>query len=809
MFSFYKNVAKLLINSQIKLYLHTFSLKMRKYHRFIHSIRQLAVVSLTGLMVSCAMTKYVPDGEYMLDKVGVECENERVDVATLSSYVRQNPNAKWFNLVKVPLGIYSLAGRDTSKWINRALQRIGEAPVLYDRTMTERSKQEISMALQNMGYLGATVDAKETFKKSKVRLTYKLNTGDVYRVKSLTLDVKDTAIARHIGSISGRTLLREGMVLNINRLDNERKRLTDYLQNRGYYKFVKDFITYTADTVSGDKQVALTMHVNQYGDENDQLVDHPIYRIGDVNVITEFDIANISPERLANFNRTEYRDMAYYYKKSLPLRPRIFAENCFIEEGELYNAFRLQRTYTSMARLGALKYSNIHFVERTKATDAPSKEKTLDVFILTEPASLQSFSAELEGTNTVGDLGAAASLTYQHQNLFRGSETFSFKVRGAYEAISGLQGYSTDNYKEYGVEMSLNFPRFMFPFLSSDFKRRIRASSEVSVRYNTQERPEFSRRVASASWSYRWSQRQRINHKIDLLDVNYVYMPSISPTFRDEYLNNVAANSILKYNYEDLFIARLGYGYSYTSATGAGGTVDPNKTSFSIRTNIESAGNLLRLISNTIYERKTANGQYALGNIAYAQYVKGDFDYTHHFVIDYRNTIAFHFGFGIAYPYGNSTILPFEKRYFSGGANSVRGWSVRSLGPGSYAGKDKHIDFINQSGDLKIDLSLEYRTFMFWKLNGAIFVDAGNIWTLRSYAEQPGGQFRFNTFLKQMAVAYGLGLRLNLDYFILRFDGGMKAINPAFPTSSKEHYPILHPNFDRDFTFHFAVGYPF
>ncbi len=769
----------------------------------------MTTMFLIWLLASCAMTKYVPEGDYMLDRVSVDCDNEQVDVANISGYIRQSPNSKWFNLIKVPLGIYSLAGRDTSEWINQTLQKIGEPPVLYDRTMTERSKQEILLALQNMGYLGATVTVDEKYRKQRVELSYKLRTGDVYRVKHLEYDVTDTAISRHISDASKYSLLKDGMVLDINRLDDERQRLTEYLQNRGYYKFVKDFVTYTADTISGDRQVNLTMHVGQYGADDGTEMDHPIYRIGDVSVITEFDIANVSADRLKVFKHEEYDGISFYYRKTLPLRSRIFTENCFIQEGDLYRAFQLQRTYVSMARLGALKYSNIHFVERYDSAAIPGAVRKLDAYILTEPASLQSFTAELEGTNTAGDLGAAASLTYQHRNLFKGSETFSFKLRGAYEAISGLQGYTTDNYKEYGAEMSLNFPRFMFPFLSSDFKRRIRASSEVSVRYNTQERPEFSRRVASASWSYRWSQRQRINHKIDLLDVNYVYMPSISSTFRDEYLNNVAANSILKYNYEDLFIARIGYTYSYTSATGMGGTVDPKRTNYSIRTNIESAGNLLRLISNTIYERKTPDGQYALGNIAYAQYVKGDFDYTHHFVIDRRNNIAFHFGFGIAYPYGNSRVLPFEKRYFSGGANSVRGWSVRSLGPGSFVGNDKHIDFINQSGDMKIDLSLEYRTFMFWKLNGAVFVDAGNIWTLRSYDEQPGGAFRFHSFLKQMAVAYGIGLRLNLDYFILRFDGGMKAINPAFPTSSKEHYPILHPNFDRDFTFHFAVGYPF
>ena len=195
-------------------------------------------------------------------------------------------------------------------------------------------------------------------------------------------------------------------------------------------------------------------------------------------------------------------------------------------------------------------------------------------------------------------------------------------------------------------------------------------------------------------------------------------------------------------------------------------------------------------------------------NIAYAQYVKGDFDISKSFKFDERNSLALHLGLGIAYPYGNSTILPYEKRYFSGGANSVRGWSVRELGPGTYTGTDGRIDFINQTGDIKLDMNAEYRTSLFWKIHGAVFVDAGNIWTIRSYEEQPGGQFRFGTFWRQIAVAYGLGFRLNFDYFILRLDGGMKAVNPAY-SNARQHFPLIHPDFHRDFTFHFAVGLPF
>ena len=196
-----------------------------------------------------------------------------------------------------------------------------------------------------------------------------------------------------------------------------------------------------------------------------------------------------------------------------------------------------------------------------------------------------------------------------------------------------------------------------------------------------------------------------------------------------------------------------------------------------------------------------------IANIPFAQYVKGDFDFAHNWNIDKRNSLVFHIGMGVAYPYGNSQVLPFEKRYFSGGPNSVRGWSVRSLGPGSYKGSDDKMNYINHTGDIKLDMNIEYRTHLFWKFNGAAFIDAGNIWNIREYEGQEEGTFRFNSFYKQLAVAYGLGIRFDLDYLIIRFDGGMKAVNPM--ETGKNKYPFIRPNFNRDFAFHFAVGYPF
>lgn len=283
-------------------------------------------------------------------------------------------------------------------------------------------------------------------------------------------------------------------------------------------------------------------------------------------------------------------------------------------------------------------------------------------------------------------------------------------------------------------------------------------------------------------------------------------MPYTSPTF-DDYLNRMdEVNPLLRHSYEDLFIVRMGYTYTYNSA--AGGRLSAgNRNSYSIRFNIEEAGNLLYAFSRLINKNPRYGEAYKLANIDFAQYVKADIDYAKNFVIDERNSLVFHAGLGVAVPYGNSKSLPFEKLYFSGGANSVRGWRVRSLGPGSYRGDGNTIDYVNHTGDIKLDLNLEYRTFLFWKLNGAAFIDAGNIWNIRNQGIQTEGVFKFNRFYKQLAVSYGLGIRFDLDFLILRFDGGMKAINPMY--TGRDHFPIISPNFKRDFAFHFAVGYPF
>ena len=748
----------------------------------------------------------MPDGSYLLDEVKIVSDQKDVKTAPLKSYVRQNPNSKWFSLIKVPLYTYNLSGRDTSRWINKMWRRLGDAPVIYDESLNERSLQEIKKALNNQGYMSASVKSDKEISKKKLKLTYTVTPGRPYIVRSLKYDIRDKIIDSILKKDSASSKLSKGMMFDINVLDAERQRIVDFLLNRGYYKFNKEYITYTADTVRKTYQVDLTVHLLLYkASPTDEPRNHNQYKINKVNFITDYDVLQSSALSSVEINDSiHYKDYPIYYKDKLYIRPKTLTDNTFIHPNHLYNERLVQNTYSSFGRLSALKYTNIRFLE-TQVADSSK----LDCYILLTKSKHKSVAFELEGTNSAGDLGAAASVSFNHRNLFKGSESFMFKLRGAYEAISGLQGAygNNDNYTEYGAETSINFPNFLFPFVSDNFTRGIRATTELGMQYSYQLRPEFSRTIASTSWSYKWTQRrQKVQHRIDLLDISYIYLPWISPKFKEDYLNS--ANSIINYSYNNHLIVRSGYNYYYNSIGGAMQNNTSASNSYSVRINLESAGNMLYGISKLVHQQKTTDGNYSILNIAYAQYLKGDFDYAKNIEIDKRNSFAFHAAFGLAYPYGNSTVLPLEKRYFAGGANSVRGWSVRTLGPGSYKGEDNSINYLNQSGDIKLDLSVEYRSKLFWKVQGATFVDAGNIWTIRNYENQPGGAFRLNSFYKEIAFAYGVGLRLDFDYCVFRFDGGMKAINPAY-SSGKDRYPIINPDFSRDFAFHLTVGYPF
>lgn len=762
------------------------------------------VAGLTLMVCGCSAERFLQEDEVILQGVKLTSDSKQVKAGDYRLHVRQEANARWFGLVKVPLGIYCLSGTDTTRRINRFIRRMGEAPVVYDEQLAEYSRRSMESALQGRGYLHASVRLDTVSGRGlRRKVCYHMSPGERFYVNEINFHFDSEQMEREVMADTAASVLRKGMPLDASLLAEERTRIIRALQNRGYYALHKDFITFRADTLTGDKGVRLTLNM-VCPPETDASRAYSRHRLRHVNVYED-----VMPTD--STDTCTYRGLHYAYDERLHIHRRVYSDHVHLRPDSLYSSEAVQRTYAGLNSLPAINYSGVRFSE-VSTDSAETEEPRLDCDVLVHRAKPHSISTELEGTNTSGDLGAAVSITYSNRNLFRRAESLSLKLRGAYEAITGLEGYNDANYIEYGAEANLRFPSLMFPFIKEKTRRHLLASTDFTLMFNSQDRPEFHRRVLTAAWSYGWQHRlqSHLRHRVDLLSLNYVYMPWISETFRNNYLEGDDPRyAVLRYSYENLFIMKTGYGLTLRSRGLTSAQALQKTNGYQMRFNVELAGNLLYGLSKLFSAQRNAEGQYSIFDIAYSQYAKFDFDFTKNFIIDNRNSLAVHAAFGIALPYGNSDIVPYEKRYFSGGANSVRGWSVRELGPGSYKGEDGQVDFINQTGNLKLDLSVEYRTHLFWKFQGAAFIDAGNIWNTRNYLAQPGSQFKFNEFYRQIAVSYGLGIRLNFDYFILRFDGGMKAINPTEPHTSRLHYPIICPKFSRDFTFHFAVGLPF
>lgn len=749
--------------------------------------------------VSCSVTKFVPDNSYLLDWVEiVSQEDGEKNWSQLSKYSYQTPNTRWLGVARVPLGVYSMASRrHPDAPVSSLLRKIGQEPVVLDELSAMASAKDMGMALVNQGYLNARVTSQsQSLGHRRAKLVYTVNAGRLFVVDDIRTVVGDSDFEKLLNDNRQSSLLEVGMQLNSQVLDQERTRIVELAHRNGYYDFNKDHVSFIADTLKGSDKVGLTMMIDGQGTGH-------VYSVSKVNYLLSSGADRVEA-LIDDANRLDFDGYSIYWpktEKELALRPGVIASHSYMRQGQMYNADTISASYQSLSRLGLLKYSNISLQRDPDFRDGI----IANVSMMTRPK--HSFQFDVEGTNTAGDLGAAASTSFVDRNLFGGAEQLSVTLRGAYESISNLPGYTGDTYLEYGIESSLSFPEFLIPFMNQERQRLSQASSQFSLKANAQRRPEFQKTIFSAGWSYVWGDTWNNSHRLDVIDLNYLVVPWISPHFQKEYLDQITSSkSILKYNYENLLITKLGYSFYRTNSQSSQRARQAFQ--YSVRAAVETSGNVLSLLSPALGLEKNDNGQSLVMGIAFAQYAKHDFSFTANWAAGSNSSFLAHAEWGLAIPYGNSTSLPFEKRYFAGGANGVRGWAVRELGPGVFGGTDRTIDYIRQSGDIKLGASLEFRNKLFWKLNGAVFVDAGNIWTIREYAEQPGGVFKFDEFYRQIAVAYGLGIRLDFNFLVVRLDGGMKAVNPAGATQG-DRIPLTHPDMGRDFAFHLAVGYPF
>lgn len=750
------------------------------------------------LLIACDATKRVPEGSYLLNKVKIDTDTRTVSESDLKPFLRQKPNSTVPILGRIPLHLYNIADND-STWIKRQLRKLGEPPVLYSDRLTSISAEQIRIELNNRGYLNAKVDTLVDKIEKKANVTYDVTGYEPYRILSFkdTIRSVDTTIHNILTERKRLDIIKADEIFDTKILEQGRIEMAKTLRNNGYYNFSKDNFFFLADTTVGTNQVNLTLGMNNPG--LDSL--HSIFYIGDVLVMNGVSATILNDSSKHHLLDTvEYRNISVVQERDMFLRPKSIYYNTFLRPNRIYSDRVQERTYSSLNNLGSVSQTTISLTPVVK-----NDSNFLNTRIVLVPGNLHYMQLGVDGTNSAGDLGVATNLTYEHRNIFKGGERLRIRLNGAYEFITASDSSNLldQSFYEYGTEVFLSVPQLILPWLMRALKDQPSASTEFSIGANFQKRPEYLRQFFNLTSRFRWSSNDwKFVHEVLPLDINYVRMPWVSDLFRKQYLSD-DSNPILRYSYEEQLIALSSYSLSYSNISSEAIPKNP----FRIRGGVEVAGYLPRLASTLGGSTTNSDGYEQIFGIRYAEYAKGDIDVALTIPLDNKNTIATHLAVGVAVPYGNSVVLPFEKRYFGGGANSIRGWSTRTLGPGSYSRDSVGYDFVNKTGDIKLDMSIEYRRSLSKLFKIAAFVDAGNIWTIKDYEVQRNGYFQWNEFYKEIAVAYGTGLRVDLDFLLIRFDMGMKAHNPALPQGKR--WSVFKPKFNRDFAFHFAIGYPF
>ena len=771
-------------------------------HRITASLSVFSGIVLL-LVSSCKPTKYLAEDEYLLDKYRVRIENGNLNRQELENHIKPKPNKKILG-VKFYLGLYNLSGRKDNG-LNRWLRKIGEAPVKYDKYETERNDNQLNLYLNNKGYFNAEVSDTVSFRKKNARVSYDIYPGRPYTIRSIRYRLEDTTLRTIFYRDTVHTLIRKGQHYDVDRLQSERARIEQVFRNRGYFKFTQDYVYFNVDSSIGSHQVDLTLGIKKFVISSKEgyrlVVPHRRYVVEDVYIYPSYD-----PNRalvdyqgyIRGLNRDEYHGFVFLHEGKLRANPKVLSQSVYIIPGEVYDQEKVKQTHTHLSSLRIFKMVNIVFEEKDPYDEVSRDYYPLACHIQLSPTTSQSYGVELEGTNSSGNIGAGGNLNYMHRNLLGGAENFSARVSGAIETITrsdtaGSVGYIT----EFGSDIRLSLPQFLLPVKTENFIRKFNPKTNITAAYNYQKRPDYTRSLIQTTFGYNWSGNELVTHIVDPVQLNFVKMLNVSDTFR-----NYIDTTILRHSYEDQLILAANYSMIFSNQSLRRGS-----DFVFVRCNLESAGFLLSGLAGFTHFPEDSLGRHEILGNAFSQYLKGDIEFRWYKPFNDKTSMVYRIFAGIAFPYGNSLAIPFEKQYYSGGANGVRAWHVRDLGPGSYY-DGKPPPFPNKTADIKLEANAEYRFKLFWILEGALFLDAGNVWSVKYDPERQGAEFAWNRFYKEIALGTGLGLRMDFSFFIFRIDLGLKIRDPGL--KGGPDWVRLSDAFSKEKrVWNLAIGYPF
>lgn len=773
-------------------------------------LRCLLAVGVAIAAISCGVTSSLTDGEYLLSKVEVKADksvprSERITFEE-DRYIRQLPNKRILGFY-FHVWVYQNANHAKNERINNFMRKIGEPPVLVDTALTNRSVQNLQTYLHTRGYfcssVGCQIDT-TTLRPHRAKITYTIKQGPATRIDSVSYNFRDTSLRRIILADTASSLIARGDIFDESVLEAERSRIATMLNNNGYYDFTANSISYEVDTLGKGLNASVCMVVSPllvgYNARNEQIWEnHHIYRIRNIDVYPTYDpmfrsTSGFAPDAMVD--TTDFKGLNVIRDLNAPsqLRSIVLRRNIMLYPDQIYNAQRVWSTHKELVSLGFFRSTKIAFNPVADGTE--QGDRYIDCNIYAAPALKQSMKVEVEASSTSTFHGLSFTLGYSNRNMFRAAESFDVSTRFGFEWMRA-RDVAKRTAQEIGITAGLSFPRFLVPFRLTPGPNIAKPRTRLEVALDYQNRPYYSRDIFTARWAYSWQQGSRASWVLRPVDINWINVQSID----DRFLNDMD-NKYLRTSFESQLNAGLSLSWIYNTQRS---DFDQNVTI--IRANLESVGNTLQLLTTAFGEPAKGENYSKILGVRFAQYVRGETSISHKIDLGGKMALASRFFSGVGVTYGNSKdrSIPFDRMFYCGGANSMRGWVPRTLGPGNKP-ELKDVTYPSQVGDVRLEANLEYRFPLWWILNGALFFDVGNVWYLRDTEDcNPEEVFHFDSFYKQLGFNTGLGIRLDLSYVILRFDLGMQLHNPNRPEGQRW---IRTFNWNNT-ALNFSVGYPF
>ncbi|MCK4569823.1 MAG: BamA/TamA family outer membrane protein [Bacteroidales bacterium] len=780
-----------------------------------------AGLALLLAMVSCSNTRHFAEGQYLVtqNKISYAGKNPGIETSELHGLVQQRPNKKFLGVIRFKLWAYNRSQKGKkSKFRNWMENTVGERPVILDTSMASTTCKEMEKYLGNVGYFYSGVNYSLAFNENskKAHIKYMVSPGSPYRIKNINFKIEDPELSFWISKTTKNSLIKKGKIYNVYTLDKERERIARFLNNNGYYDFVKDYIFFEVDSMTGTKEMELYVNIKNKmmpdPDSAGKFIEekHYRYKIDKVMVYPNYDpskpnlqvaVHDTVVEEIHQIHKDQPANFYYVlYRGKLRINPKILSQNILIENDEPYNLRDVQETFKRFGYLSIYKYANISFEEPLPKIIPDSGEyKRLNCKVHLQRAPLHQYSIEAEGTNSGGDLGMGGNLTYRNRNIFRNGETLQIKLKGAMEAqrsnsseTESQQKFLFFNTFEWGMEAQISFPRFLIPVKMERFPKYFRPITLVTTGFNYKERPTYDRYIVNFGFGYKWQESTFKTHIVQPFNISSVKVyPTPEFTRELEEIND----SRLKNQYTDHLITALQYSFIFNNQD-----IKKVKDFIYFRSDIETSGNLFYLFNNLLESQKDTAGFYNILGIRYAQYARLEIDFRYYWMVSRTNQVVFRLLTGFGIPYGNSDALPFEKGFYLGGANSMRAWIYRGLGPGGFTDPGTNID---KMGDIVLEANIEYRFPIYSFFKGAVFMDAGNVWLINDNESFSKAEFKFDTFYKQIAMDAGLGFRFDFKFFIFRLDFAMRLRDPS---KSEGNRWVA----DKGIWFwNFGIGYPF